>query len=151
MLWLHWHLHTLTQAPKRQQANKHTHTNTHTGAHRLWRKPSPCKPTSLPMSGADLGQSWLMCPQLPGGFWSGGSNACSLTMNTNAECYRLLLPYSTLNGVIRITPRQCGWRRVNLQTQRVTIKTVDSLLAPAAVSTLRVVVFVLVLWLCEIS
>lgn len=50
------------------------------------------------MSGTDLGQSWLMCPQLPGGFWSGGSNACSLTMNTNAEYYGLLLLHSTLNG-----------------------------------------------------
>lgn len=48
------------------------------------------------MSGTDLGQSWLMCPQLPRGFWSGGSsNACSLTMNTNAEYYWILLLYSS--------------------------------------------------------
>lgn len=61
------------------------------------------------MSGADLGQSWLMCPQLPRGFWSGGSNACTLTMNTNTEYYWILLPYSKWNGVIRITSRQLGW------------------------------------------
>lgn len=44
-------------AGTKEAAGKQTHTNTHTGAHRLWRKPSPCKPTSLPMSGTDLGQS----------------------------------------------------------------------------------------------
>lgn len=103
------------QALKRQQANTHTHTH----AHRLWRKPSPCKPTFLPMSRTDLGQSWLMCPQLPRGFWSGGSNAfahwrCILMQNiTEHSCNK-----STFNCVIRITPRQCGWLRGHSRTQK---------------------------------
>lgn len=47
------------------------------------RKPFLCRSSPLPMSGTDLGQSWLMDPQLPGGFLSGGRNACSPTVNTN--------------------------------------------------------------------
>lgn len=89
---------TLAYSCRHQSGSRH---NT------LWRKPSPCKPTSLPMSGTDLGQSWLMCPQLPRGFWSGGSSACSLPMNTDAEYYSISLLYSKLNGLIRITARQC--------------------------------------------
>lgn len=104
------HLHTY--AHSEEAAGKHTH------AHRLWRKPSLCKPTSLLLSGTDLGHRWLMCPQIPRGFWSGGSSACSLTTNTNAENYWILLLYSIINGVIRITSRQCGWLRVNPHTQK---------------------------------
>lgn len=60
-----------------------THAQTEHAADWPARKLFLCRSSPLPMSGTDLGQSWLMGPQLPGGFLSGGSNACSLTVNTN--------------------------------------------------------------------
>lgn len=113
----------LMQALKWHQANTH--------AHRLWRKPSPCEPTSLPMSRTDLGQSWLMCPQLPRGFWSGGSSACSLTMNTDAE----------LNITPILEMKRCHQNNIKTMISskfaytKVTIKTVYCLCFSCCVST----------------
>lgn len=45
--------------------------------------PSPRLPLSGPVSGTHLGQSWLMYPEVPWGFQSGGIGAYSLTMSTN--------------------------------------------------------------------
>lgn len=93
MLGFHSHLHTHAD----WRGSRQTHARILTVE----------EPPPFPMSGTDLGQSWLMCPQLPRGFWSGGSSACSLALHTNAECYCILLLHSTWE-YIRITWRQCG-------------------------------------------
>lgn len=76
------------------------------------------------MSVTYLGQSWLMCPQLPRGFWSGGSNACSQTMNTNTEQYWFILQQSKLNGITSMQRRRL---RVNLHKQKPTEQLTPSL------------------------
>lgn len=97
MHWLDPHLQTHVDTEEEAE-NTHTHID-QPEADRLERKPSP----SSPMSGTDLGQSWLMCPQFPRGFWSGGSDACSLSMNTNALDDWTPTIFCTVNGVTGIS------------------------------------------------
>lgn len=73
-----------------------------------------------------------MCPQLPRGFWSGGSNSCSLTMNTNAQHYWILLLYSKqMESSGKQMPKQSWWRWGNLHRHTKSDKTVDCPLVQA--------------------
>lgn len=113
-LHMHWvdpHLRTHVDT---EEAAENTHTE-RPEADRLERKPSP----SSPMSGTDLGQSWLMCPQFPRGFWSGGSDACSLSMNTNALDDWTPTVFCTVNGVTGISLK-------TLWTEDICIRTPNS-------------------------
>lgn len=117
---------------QRTAGNSSTHNRTQ------YRKPSPSQAHfSLPMSGADLGQTWLMCPQLPGGFlvrWQRRSlstpHRASILMHFSYS-WHLTVLYNQNNaddvcrsaarGQFIIIRRQWKWQKLKIGTYLVRV------------------------------